>query len=106
MIDKKFPPVIKVLADGIIYILVNTTRKWVPYDLNPLVPADGYVDLSFTDETLEHRRDGAPDLPPTENVFVNKDFKALDHVVTSRQEKDQITIICISKKLILNTPSI
>ena len=103
MIDNTCPPTVKRLPGGVYYILVNTTRKWVPYDLNPLVPADGHVDISFTDETLEHRR-GAPDLPPTESVFVDEAFKALDHVVTSRQEKDQITIICVPKGLVLATP--
>ena len=104
MIDTTCPPTIKRLAGGVIHILVNTTRKWLPYDLNPVVPADGYVDLSFTDEPATHRG-VAPDMPPVESIFVGDGFKALDHVMTSRQEKDQITIVCIPKQLLLNTPS-
>jgi len=104
MIDHKYPPTVKRLPGDIYHILVNTTRKWVPYDLNPIVPADGYVDLSFTDEPWAHRG-VAPDMPPVESVFVDKGFKALDHVVTSRQEKDQITIVCVPKRLLLTTPS-
>ncbi len=104
MIDKKCPPTIKRLPGGVIHILVNTTEKWLPYDLNPLVPDDGYVDLSFTDEPWAHRGI-APDMPPVESVLVGDGFRALDHVVASRQEKDQITIVCIPKRLLLETPS-
>lgn len=104
MIDKKFPPSIKRLPGGVIHILVNTTEKWCPYDLNPVVPADGYVDLSFTDEPWAHRGI-APDMPPIESVLVGDGFRAINHVVTSMQVKDQITIVCIPKRLLLDTPS-
>ena len=92
MIDKNFPPGIKDIGNGILYILVNTEERWVDYQLNKMVPDEGKFQIVFykDDEDWE-----------IEEFEVFPGFKIHDYIITSSQEKDQITIICVPISLIL-----
>ena len=94
MIDKRFPPTVKDLGLGILCILINTVDKWTGYQINQETPEDGCVEVTFFPE------DDGPDT--IANIEVSDEFNWLDYQFTSSQEKDQITIVCIPKELIIN----
>jgi len=47
MIDKNFPPSVKDIENGVLYILVNTKERWVDYQLNKMVPDEGKFQIVF-----------------------------------------------------------
>lgn len=94
MLDKQFP--VTIAEDGllgrIIRILFNTTGKWEDFQINKDYPADGYVNITFYEDHDDY-------VGVTERVFVSDSFRVSDYLVTSSQEKDQVTLICVPKSL-------
>ena len=94
MIDKNFPPYVKDIGNGVLYILVNTEERWVDYQLNKMVPDEGKFQIVFFGDD--------DDKWDIEEFEVFQGFKIFDYIITSSQEKDQITIICVPRDLILD----
>ena len=94
MIDKNFPPFIKNIGNGVLYILVNTEERWVDYQLNKMVPDEGKFQIVFFGDDDDNW--------DIEEFEVFPGFKIFDYIITSSQEKDQITIICVPRDLILD----
>ena len=57
-----------------------------------MVPDKGKFQIVFFDDTEDYK---------TEEFEVFPGFDIFDYIITSSQEKDQITIICVPRKLIL-----
>lgn len=93
MIDKNFPPYIKDIGNGVLYILINTEERWVDYQLNKIVPDKGKFQIVFFDDTEDYK---------IEEFEVFPGFDIFDYIITSSQEKDQITIICVPRNLLLD----
>lgn len=75
-------------TNGIISITVNTSEKWVIYQINK-VAARGFVNITMLSNSSECQ----------ERIEV-PDFDANDYQMFSAQEKDQITIMCIPLAMI------
>lgn len=93
MPDKKFirSVHIKKLVGGILYIIVNTSERWVEYQLFRYNPGQGAVQITFYENDTEY----------TEMFFVSDEFNQFDYQFTSSQEKGQITIVAIPVNMLL-----
>lgn len=96
MIDQRFSIIIKDIGNGVLYMLINTVDKWTPYQLFRTIPDKGKFRISFYDEKNE-------EYELVEDFTVREDFDPYDYIITSSQEKDQITIVCVPRKLILES---
>lgn len=75
---------------SVIYVLINTSEKWVDYQVG-FTAKDGTIPIAFYPSESNEIK---------EFVEMGKDFDYFDYVVTHRQEKDQITIVCVPLKMI------
>ena len=79
------------LNDGILYVTVNISEKWVEYQLFRTYPGKGLMQISFYAAGAEY----------SETFKVGDGFNQFDYQITSSQEKDQITIVCIPVTLLM-----
>lgn len=78
---------VKKLGKGIIYVLVNTDEKWHPYQVNKYTPEkDGSITVTLFED--ENDVEGK-----TETIDIFKGFNPFDYIITTNQEKDQITVV-------------
>ena len=82
----------KHLDSGIIYVLVNTRDKWINYDIE-LIHRENVIAITFYDYN---------DNPIYEEIVMDDDFDSYDYLITSTQEKDQITLVLVPRKMILD----
>lgn len=81
------------LAGDILYIVVNTVDKWLEYQLFKTYPGRKLAQISFYEGDQEY----------SETFKVDDGFDQFDYVITSSQEKDQITIVCIPIRMLLSS---
>ena len=84
---------------GILHILVNDKEKWLNYQINRVIE-DGKLEISFFYDT-ETQPGFFEEWEEKEFIDIASNFKTLDYLITSTQEDEQITIICIPKKLFI-----
>ena len=89
---------------GIYYIIINTSERWISYQLNRTVEQGKIILTSFTTCSVEYMPGEWDDYDQEEihKINVEESFNPCDYLITAMQDKDQIIVICIPSKLILN----
>lgn len=89
---------------GIYYIIINTSERWIDYQLNRTIEQGKIILSSFTTYSAEYMPGEWDDYDEEEihKIDIEESFNPYDYLITSMQEKDQITVICIPIKLIIN----
>lgn len=80
---------------GVYQILVNIAEKWVDYMINRVIDSEfpNRVAITFLlEEDKEY----------TEYIQMPKGFEPFNYLITSMQEKDQIIIIAVPKKALID----
>jgi hypothetical protein len=85
--------------NGIYHIIVNIEDKWINYQINRIIIEEKIGISLFYD--IETQPGNFEEYEELEYIDV-PGFYNSDYLITSIQEKDQITLICIPKKLLLN----
>ena len=87
---------------GCIDILINTEDKWVDYQVNRLTEAHK-IEISFyiTDITLYSEEIGYKK-ELIEYIAMKEDFNSINYMIYHFQEKDQITLFLVPRKLLLD----
>ena len=85
---------------GIIYILINTVDNWIDYAVSKSQKKGELILSHFYD--IETQPGEFDSYEEKESIAVKDSFNSLDYVLYTKQEKDQITIICIPKTFMLN----
>jgi len=80
---------------GCIKILVNTMDKWVDYQINRLIKKHS-IEISF------YRGDEVNPIEDAEYIDMNENFDSFNYVIYHFQEKDQITLFLVPKKMLLD----
>ena len=89
---------------GIYYIGVNTTDRWVEYQINR-VTEKGKIEISFYTVTSIEYMYGQWEDEETESIEfieIEEDFNPHNYMITSMQEKDQIILVAIPAEHTIN----
>ena len=89
----------KIHTTGIIEIIINTTDKWIEFQINRLTEEHKIV-MSFYPNC-------DPVFPPDseeviEYIDMKNDFDPFKYMIYSNQCKDQITLILVPRTLLMN----
>ena len=86
---------------GIIKILINTEDKWIDYQINRKLEEHKLVFSYFYSIDIQHGcfKDYEEEI---EYIDMHEDFDPFDYMIYSFQEKEQITLILIPRKLLLD----
>lgn len=89
---------------GIYYIIINTFERWINYQINRTIEQGKIILNSFTTYSAEYMPSQWDDYDEEEifKIDIEEGFNPCDYLITSMQEKDQIILICVPDKLILN----
>jgi hypothetical protein len=85
--------------NGIYYIIVNIEEKWINYQINRIA-IEEKIGISFFYD-IETQPGEFEEYEQLEYIDI-PGFYNSDYLITSMQEKDQITLICMPRNLIKN----
>ena len=85
--------------NGIYYIIVNIEEKWINYQINRIA-IEEKIGISFFYD-IETQPGEFEEYEQLEYIDI-PGFYNSDYLITSMQEKDQITLVCMPRNLIKN----
>ena len=90
---------------GIIYILVNTENRWPSYEVGRYTNNPNEVSVTFYETYSVEYMPGQfdeEDQELTESIEMHEGFNIHDYVIYDKRNKDQISIVLIPVKLLLD----
>lgn len=88
---------LKITHDNIHYMLINTKDKWVGYQIDRYCNCDNNPENKFS----IHFFDNDGESTSVEYVYAFKEYIPNKFIITTEQEKDQITLIFVPIDLLL-----